>query len=992
MKRAIEDSFPIVEINKLAVPERNAFKPIYQMHKWFARRSSCVFRAILLGAMKPSGTDIMQEFYKDHTSDPDTNGVSILDTFMGGGTTVIEALRLGCHVTGIDLNPVAWFIVKTEAEPVAVADLEKAFARLSERKTITGKPLKEELLSHYKTACPCCGNEADIIYTFWVKSALCTDPNCGKQVPLFGDYIISQKSPSIKYVADYGCGHCGKTFDLDLDAVSMTGKQDLMVNSGKDSAGEGRANKRWTVYNEHTHEADCPWCNKKNEKINLKLLKNSKKKVPMNVLLCPHCYGVWQYRGNLPETVNCPICKKDYDPNKGNMEDKKFVCPTFGTKDSVINSLRRLPEDELLPVKPYAVEGYCKACDEFGELKESGDLFSRNQDKGHSEGASGDRRIHPASCLLQKFNGKFFKKIEPKDLKRYQDAEKTFEKFKDQIPYPKSSIPEGGNTNQMIKHNYRFWHQMFNPRQLLCLGLLLKAIDEEKDQNLKEMMLSAFFTMIEANNLFTRYNPKGDKSEGVFARHDFQPKLTICESNIFGADKGARAFNNNVSKIIEGKKFNVNPFDRQLISDKLIKVDSSETIAINSNSHLLCQNSAELQSSGIQLVITDPPYAGNVNYSELADFFYVWLRLILKKTYPHFAPEYTPKLEEIVENATRGKSNQDYQDGLTSVWKKCYDVMDNNGLLIFTFHHAEESAWESLLESLCNAGFYLEAVYPIHGEAENSLHLMDKEAISYDLIHVCKKRIEKNEKKKSWAGIRSEIRKKAREEISLIESGRYGQEKLPASDINIVLIGKCLQFYSLHYGNIVDYKDEIVPLKEALRSIKMMVEQFASSTNPLPSELENIDRVSYVYLTCLCDRMEIKSDEVHKATRGLLEPDELIKSGIMRKGRAKRGRTYEVKNPKERTEELEKIFGKKDSEVMQLSLFPVMEEERFDKIPLVDVLHHLMNIAEKDDNLVPWLSKFKIIIPQVRNAFEYLQKKNPTFQEPLKKILQLIEV
>jgi adenine-specific DNA methylase len=56
LKRAIEESFPIVEINRLAIPERNAFKPIYQMHKWFARRASCVFRAILLGAMKPAGT------------------------------------------------------------------------------------------------------------------------------------------------------------------------------------------------------------------------------------------------------------------------------------------------------------------------------------------------------------------------------------------------------------------------------------------------------------------------------------------------------------------------------------------------------------------------------------------------------------------------------------------------------------------------------------------------------------------------------------------------------------------------------------------------------------------------------------------------------------------------------------------------------------------------------------------------------------------------
>ncbi|MGH8632175.1 MAG: DUF1156 domain-containing protein, partial [Burkholderiales bacterium] len=52
--RAIEVGFPIVEINRLAEPERNSFKPIYQMHKWFARRASCVFRAILLGALKPA--------------------------------------------------------------------------------------------------------------------------------------------------------------------------------------------------------------------------------------------------------------------------------------------------------------------------------------------------------------------------------------------------------------------------------------------------------------------------------------------------------------------------------------------------------------------------------------------------------------------------------------------------------------------------------------------------------------------------------------------------------------------------------------------------------------------------------------------------------------------------------------------------------------------------------------------------------------------------
>ncbi len=140
--RAIEVGFPIVEINRLAVPERNSFKPIYQMHKWFARRASCVFRGILLGALKPAYgpdgtlTDLMAEFYKDHTHDPDTAGSS--GSLHGGGTTVVEALRLGCRVIGIDLNPVAWFIVKTEVEPVDLAELQAAFQRLSER-PVAGK-------------------------------------------------------------------------------------------------------------------------------------------------------------------------------------------------------------------------------------------------------------------------------------------------------------------------------------------------------------------------------------------------------------------------------------------------------------------------------------------------------------------------------------------------------------------------------------------------------------------------------------------------------------------------------------------------------------------------------------------------------------------------------------------------------------------------------------------------------------------------------------
>ena len=982
-KRAIEESFPIVEINKLAVPERNAFKPIYQMHKWFARRASSVFRAILLASMKPAGTNIMEEFYKDHTSDPDTNGLGLLDPFMGGGTTVIEALRLGCHVTGIDLNPVAWFIVKTEAEVVDIKKLKDAFKRLEDRKTASGRPLKTELLSHYKTECPCCGageEQADIIYTFWVKSAICTNSKCEKEIPLFNNYLISQKSPSKKYISDYRCAHCKKEFDLDLEPASMVAENSLTVNSTKDSSGDLRSNKRWTLLDSATHNSICPWCSKENYVSSTSTLEKKKKKVTLTVLLCPHCYSIWQYRGTLPANVNCPACGKGCEPKKGNIPSKgDFLCPSCGNKDKIINSIKRLPKETFLPVKPYAVEGYCQSC--AGEIANNllGEVVRKKGTVSHV-------------CNIKKNNGKFFKRISPSDFKRYQTAEARWENEKETLPYPKSAIPEGFNTNQMIKHNYRYWHQMFNSRQLLCLSTLLKAIDEEENQVLKDMLISAFYNTLNNMSDFASYRTTVGALRQVFARHDFAPKMTPCENNVWGTKVGMGSFSVWKDAIIEGKIYCTKAWDYIKDNNKKEKIMNDNVKGI---ADLKCFSSTSLLnlSSNVHHIVTDPPYAGNVNYSELADYFYVWLRLILSKIYPHFAPEITPKSEEIIENPTRGKTLEDYEIGLTEVWKRCFECLEGEGLMVFTFHHSEGSAWEALLESICNAGFVIEAIYPIHGESESSLHLQNKQAISYDLIHVCKKRSgNSNGKKRSWATVRQEIRKKAREEIRLIESGRYGSERLSPADINIILIGKCLELYSKHYGQIVDYKNEIVSLQDALTSIRMMVELLVSTEQPLPSELEHIDPISYVYLTCLCDRMEIQSDEVHKATRGIFEPSALIKAGVMRKGRAKRGRTYEVKHPIERYKDLQTLFRKKTSSLIQASLFPEMDEGKFDNVTLVDILHFLMGLAQEAEDIILWLREFEPVKPQIRVALEYLRTKNPTFQEPLNKIMNLIEV
>ena len=542
--RAIEVGFPIVEINQLAVPERNSFKPIYQMHKWFARRASCVFRAILLGALKPAvgpdgkPTDLMEEFYKDHSNDPDTKDQVILDPFMGGGTTVVEALRLGCRVIGIDLNPVAWFIVKTEVEPVGLDDLKAAYERVAERPVLwnSGRPLKETLLGLYKTDLTE-DLEADVIYTFWVKSAICTDPHCRREVPLFKDYIIAQKTPKIRYHRDATCPACKKTFDWEVQVASLIADRSLMVNAPRGSGGEGRPTTLWTYAPEPQKPRkkrdpwqttlDCPHC-RKTVLVQVPETKKPTKAISLTVLLCPHCEAVWQWRGPLPDKeVICPSCAQSYDHHNGNVPEKGKFCCACGQIDTIIASIRTLPQAQRLPIRPYAIQAYLKT----GPLQDEGESPEQTSFlEPEVVDIPAPRCQLPPDCLLPD-NGKFFKRFTVSDMRRLQQAEALWEKTKSHLPYPKSAIPSGAETNRLHEHHYNFWHEMFSPRQLLALSTLLQGIKEEKNKQLQEMLLCHFLqhlTIAISSVVITVLHIEKERSKEFLPDMTFNPsKLSV---------------------------------------------------------------------------------------------------------------------------------------------------------------------------------------------------------------------------------------------------------------------------------------------------------------------------------------------------------------------------------------------------------------------------------------------------------------------------------
>ncbi len=959
----------------------------------------------------------MEEFYRNHADDPDTKGKVVLDPFMGGGTTVVEALRLGCKVIGIDLNPVAWFIVKTEIEPVNLAALEAAFERLAARPVAWngGKPLRETLLDLYKTeVAP--NVEADVIYTFWVKHAICTDQTCRKEVPLFKDYLVAQKTMSVRYWRDAECPACGKAFDWETQPATLIAEKALMINAPRGSAGEGRPNAAWSFAPEPEKpkkrrdiakvEFDCPGCAKRIKLAVPSDQKKERKKVPLTVLLCPKCEAVWQWRGQLPEgTVPCPSCRHEYDARKGNAGDGKFEC-VCGNKDDIIQSIRLLPREKRLPVRPYALQAYLPT--ELGEDEEDapGDgaqtsLFGDGADR--QEALPLQRRILERRQLPDGFllpgNGKFFKRFSVSDKTRLIEAERTWDANKDKLPYPKSEIPVGEKTKSgLLSHHYNHWHEMFAPRQLLALSTLLHGIMEERNEKLQEMLLCGLSGVLESNNYFTRQRVSrksagGQTAEGVFSRHDYQPKTTIAENNAYGLPGIAGGtWLAQTDLLSDGIRY-------QVASWEFLPDESAETRKkvpseglSDQSREIICGDSANYGGQSASIVITDPPYVGNVNYAELADFFYVWLRLALAARYPWFAPEYTEKMAEVIENRTRGKSREDFFAGLKLVFARAWTKLPQNGLLVFTFHHTDQEGkvWEGLLNALCETGYEIAAVYPVHGEAESSLHLQDKENISYDLIHVCRKRSD-DPTSRSWAGIRQEIRRRARAELSEIEKGRYGGKPLAEPDVRLISIGKCLELYSAHYGHVLDHENKPLPLHRALQDISAIVDQLVTRERPLPPELENIDSLSYVWLRCLMPRRaEITVDSLSKDLRALqVSIDDVKDAGLVVKGRTGRGRTYEVKQPKERLEAAMESLAKVFVRQAQQKLFG--DTGQPEGLLMANLWQALIALADAGESVLDLLERFKPQWPEIAAGMRYCRLARSDWEQPIDRVIAVME-
>ena len=399
--------------------------------------------------------------------------------------------------------------------------------------------------------------------------------------------------------------------------------------------------------------------------------------------------------------------------------------------------------------------------------------------------------------------GLSFQPPEPEDLKALAAAEKELARLRptwerDGI-IPTEVVPLGDKTGEPMVRGITHWADMFSPRQLLGFGVMVEELrklrpeiiaaeGEEIGLAVEHLLAFILDKFANWNSILSSWNPPAGTARSVFDRHDFAFKSTFCEMAPCGSGAGLAWAIDSTLDAYEGVC-------------KLPRHPKSKPATVYFGT---ATNLPQIEDGSITAVVVDPPYADNVQYSELADFFYVWL----KRTQGHRRPEWfstylCDHTEEAVVNIqrhrdggeksaaeARAEANAFYTRLMGDVFLESRRILRDEGVLTVMFTHKKQEAWEALFSSLIKAGFTITATWPVKTESQHALNQAKKNAAQSTVLLVARKR-------RPGAGvgyfdaIREEIREKA-----TAKADRLKAEGLNAVDQLVGAFGPAMEVYS----------------------------------------------------------------------------------------------------------------------------------------------------------------------------------------------------
>lgn len=222
-----------------------------------------------------------------------------------------------------------------------------------------------------------------------------------------------------------------------------------------------------------------------------------------------------------------------------------------------------------------------------------------------------------------------------------------------------------------------------------------------------------------------------------------------------------------------------------------------------------------------QAFITDPPYYYSVQYADLSDYFYVWLRRILAGQHGHLLAErLTPKDEEIIvqspghEFALEGKNGAFYESRMKLALQEGRRILSSSGIGVVVFAHTSTSGWEALLQALIEAGWTVTGSWPIDTEMASRVIAQDRAVLASSIHLVCRPReVSGDAAIGDWRDVLTELPRRIHEWMP-----RLTEEGVVGADAIFACLGPALEVFS-RYAHVEKTSGEIVTLKEYLEQV-----------------------------------------------------------------------------------------------------------------------------------------------------------------------------
>lgn len=714
----------------------------------------------------------------------------VLDPFAGGGAIPLEAMRLGCEVTAIDINPVAWFILKCTLEYPQ---------RLAGQK----RPLPSFVL-----------NGKDFMEAFF-------------------------KSQGFK----------GAMLRTCLERIGMgEGNEQLFSSIGLD-LGTLEADLAW-------HVRAWGWWVLSQAKKDLERFyptiggKPTVAYLWARTVICKSC------RATIPLLKTRWLCKKDKKrvvlTMKPNPEKTGVI---FGIWNEVPvegkNAAQRREHDKKIGAGTMSRSGAtCPCCQTIMTMEDI-----------RLEGRAGRLGSVMTAVVVDGTNGKEYRLPVEEEIRAAKEAENELERVFSKIPFglPDEPTPKGGSgaSRAFSVDGYGMdkWYKLFTPRQLLALGTFVKYT-----RAAREAMQKFGYSQEWAETVTALL-------ACVFSRTaDYMANLCVWEH---GAEEVKHAFMRWALPITWdfGEANPFAPIERFYVGGLNSAFRVASTVCSFSFVHSR-KPEVHLRSAIVgaddfsDVIFTDPPYYDAIPYSDLMDFFYVWLRRTLQGLSPEIdsalCSPLSPKWDhnendgELIDDASRHSDNlsaskKAYEDGMYRAFSASHKKLEANGRLAVVFANKSPEAWETLVASIIRAGFCVTSSWPIATEMPGGLRNLNRASLASSVWLVCKKR-----PGNATPGWDNKVLEEMRANIA-VRLREFWDAGIRGPDFVWAATGPALEAYSKHpVVKKANDPGEVMTVSEFLRHVRRIVVDFVVgrvlSHNGGDETTSGLDDVTTYYL------------------------------------------------------------------------------------------------------------------------------------------------